>query len=145
MNVQTCVIQDYSLHGLNAQNAITPKNSSIEMSANSALLKFKMVNGLIGSILDENRVSFKTLFPKLPQIDTEVRSKVEKLLESRERIKGEIDEDGFLKIKHKFYKIYQFLLYQLIIKFKDIILCKNLHLLQILFKNSAKFFGYNKK
>lgn len=63
------------------------------MSANSALVKFKMVNGLIGSILEENRVSFRTLFPKLPQIDTEVRSKIEKLLESRERIKGEIDGD----------------------------------------------------
>ena len=64
------------------------------MSANSALVKFKMVNGLIGSILDENKVSFKTLFPKLPQIDTEVRSKIEKLLESRERIKGEIDDNS---------------------------------------------------
>lgn len=64
------------------------------MSANSALVKFKMVNGLIGSILEENRVSFRTLFPKLPQIDTEVRSKIEKLLESRERIKCDIDGDN---------------------------------------------------
>ncbi|KAF6247251.1 hypothetical protein C6990_01870 [Nitrosopumilus sp. b3] len=63
------------------------------MSANSALVKFKMVNGLIGSILEENKVSYRTLFPKLPQIDTEVRSKVEKLLESRERIKDDIDGD----------------------------------------------------
>ncbi len=64
------------------------------MSANSALVKFKMVNGLISSILEENRVSFRSLFPKLPQIDTEVRSKIEKLLESRERIKCEIDGDS---------------------------------------------------
>ena len=64
------------------------------MSANSALVKFKMVNGLIASILEENRVSFRALFPKLPKIDTEVRSKIEKLLESRERIKGEIDGDN---------------------------------------------------
>ena len=64
------------------------------MSANTALVKFKMVNGLIGSILEENKVSFRTLFPKLPQIDTESRSKIEKLLESRERIKDEIDQEG---------------------------------------------------
>ena len=65
------------------------------MSANSALVKFKMVNGLIGSILDENRISLNSLFPKLPQIDTETVSKIEKLLESRERIRFEIDEDNF--------------------------------------------------
>lgn len=64
------------------------------MSASSALVKFKMVNGLIGSILDENKISFKALFPKLPQIDTETRSKVEKLLESRERIKEKINDDS---------------------------------------------------
>ncbi|MBN4046138.1 tetratricopeptide repeat protein, partial [Nitrosarchaeum koreense] len=65
------------------------------MAANTALVKLKMLNGLIGSILDENQISLGSLFPKLPQVDTETRSKIEKLLESRNRVKGEIDEGNF--------------------------------------------------
>ena len=64
------------------------------MSANSALVKFKMVNGLIGTILEENNLSLRSLFPKLPQIDAETKSKIEKLLESRDRIKSKIDEEN---------------------------------------------------
>lgn len=65
------------------------------MSANSALIKFNMVNGLIGSILDENNLSLGSLFSKLPQIDTDTRSKIEKLLESRDRIRDKIDAEHF--------------------------------------------------
>jgi len=65
------------------------------MTADSALVKFKMVNGLISSILEENRISLRSLFPKLPEIDAEVKSKIEKLLESRERIRVDLDEADF--------------------------------------------------
>jgi len=65
------------------------------MSANSALVKFKMVNGLISSILEESGLSLKSLFPKLPPIDIETKSKIEKLLESRERIKSQIEDTPF--------------------------------------------------
>lgn len=65
------------------------------MSANSALVKFNMVNGLIGSILEENNISLRSLFHKLPQIDTDTKSKIEKLLDSRDRIRDKIDAEHF--------------------------------------------------
>lgn len=36
---------------------------------NSGLVKLKMINGLIGSILDDNHISLTSLFPKLPEVD----------------------------------------------------------------------------
>ena len=62
---------------------------------NSGLVKLKMINGLIGSILDDNHISLTSLFPKLPEIDIDTRSKIEKLLDSRERIKTDIDDEDF--------------------------------------------------
>ena len=62
---------------------------------NSGLVKLKMINGLIGSILDDNHISLTSLFPKLPEVDIDTRSKIEKLLDSKARIKGEIDDDDF--------------------------------------------------
>ena len=64
------------------------------MSANSAISKFKMVNGLIDGILEEKNISTNTLFPKICPIDAETRQKTEKLLESRERIREEIRDMG---------------------------------------------------
>jgi hypothetical protein len=62
---------------------------------NSGLVKLKMINGLIGSILDDNHISLTSLFPKLPEVDIDTRSKIEKLLDSRARIKVDIDDEDF--------------------------------------------------
>ena len=86
------------------------------MSANSALVKLKMVNGLIGSILDENGIKIQTLFPNIPKISSENQAKIEKLLDSRNRVKETIDEvecDDFtdeLNLANFFFQLCEFLI-----------------------------------